>query len=79
MSEPELQLDTRPVSQIPPLPGESVDVLFAGVWMSATVELSPNDHPDPRQRMRAWKVRVHMADDFPFYIWNEEKIRSNRV
>lgn len=71
----ELELDYSTVSSIPPLPGTQVDVLLGGVWVGATVLLSPNDHPDPHQRIKGWKVKMHVGTGFSRYIWDAADIR----
>lgn len=54
------------------IPGE---VLHAGQWYPATVLSIPSENIDPRQRIQAWKVQVHVGEGITKYFWNSQEIK----
>jgi KaiC/GvpD/RAD55 family RecA-like ATPase len=52
----------------------SVEVWVDGEWVHAHLLQEPNNHPDPRQRISGWKVRI-LATNQERYFWNASELR----
>lgn len=52
---------------------EPVEVYLSGQWIQAVLAQSPNNHPDPRQQLTGWKVRLHNGQEL--YIWDKSHLR----
>jgi len=54
--------------------GELVEVYFNGEWIQGILLQKPNNHPEPKQRLAGWKVRI-LATGLELYIWDDWQIK----
>ncbi len=52
--------------------GDRVTVKYINTWQPATLIAIPNHHPNPRQRITAWKARLDTGQET--YIWDIQNI-----
>ena len=57
-----------------PTLGAEVQAFHLEQWVEATLLQMPNNHPDPKQRISGWKIRLPSGHES--YVWKVEHLSS---